>query len=45
MKVGLRSPKQKIDEEVGWCGKNINPQVHGVSQSKRKCKTIVGTIK
>ena len=44
-KVGLGSPKQKIDEEVGWHDKNISPQVHKVLRSKRKCKVITGTIK
>jgi len=43
--VGLGSPKQRIDKEMGWHGKNINPLVHGVTRSKRKGKAIAGTIK
>lgn len=38
-KVGLGSPEHKIDEEVCWHGRNISPQVHGVTRSKRKSKS------
>ena len=44
-KVGLGSPKQRIDKEMGWHSKNINPLVHGVTRSKREGKAIAGTIK
>ena len=44
-KVGLGSPEQKIDKEVGWHGRNVNLQVHGVTQSKKEGKTIAGTMK
>ena len=43
--MGLGSPEQKIDKEVGWHGKNVNLQVHGVTQSKKEGKTIAGTMK
>ena len=41
--VGLGSPKQKIDKEVGWHGRNVNPQVHKVT--RREGKTITSTMK
>ena len=44
-KVGLGIPKQRIEKEMGWHGKNINPQVHGVTRSKIEGKAIVGTMK
>jgi len=37
--VGLGSPEHKIDEEMCWHGRNISPQVHRVTRSKRKSKS------
>ena len=44
-KVGLGSPKRKIDKEVSWHSRNVSPQVHGVTWSKRESKAIAGTMK
>ena len=43
--VGLGSVEQKIEKEVGWHNRNVSPQVHGVTRSKREDKTIASTIK
>ena len=44
-KVGQGSLEQKIDEEVGWYGRSINPQAHGVTRNKKRGKVIAGTMK
>ena len=44
-KVGQGSPKQKIDEEMGWHSKSINPQAHGVTINKKRGKFMAGTMK
>ena len=45
MKMGLGSPKQEIDEKVGWHSRNIRLQVHGVTRSKKEGKAIADMIK
>ena len=44
-KVGLGSPEQKIDEEMGWHNRNISVQVHGVTRIKKKGNAIASTMK
>ena len=41
--MGQRSPKQRIDKEVGWHGRNISPQAHRKIRNKKKCKAIADT--
>ena len=44
-KVGQGNPEQKNDEEMGWYGRNISPQVHRVIRNKKRDKDIVGMMK
>ena len=36
--MGQGNPEQKNDEEMGWYGKNISPQVHKVIRNKKRGK-------
>ena len=43
--MGQGSPKQGINEEIGWYSRNISSQAHKVIRSKKKDKAVSDMMK